>query len=264
MSGFVHKLINYFKLLSEAYGLKSKIALLLYIPQAFWQTYIKHNPKGTNLMFNVILKNENGLIFCGRNFVAVHTAASFHEYPIKKLMNIEEGIFIDIGANIGKYSIFMANKLRNNGKVIAIEAEPYNFGILKKNISLNHLNNIIPLNNACFSKNKEMNFFVEKAGGGMHSLYKSIIHKKSIVVKAKKLDDILKRLKLKDKVKIIKIDVEGAEAEVIKGAIKTLKKYHPKIIFECMPENFNDIQVMLKPLKYTIKRTFGDIDYIAF
>ncbi|MEM2614637.1 MAG: FkbM family methyltransferase, partial [Nitrososphaerota archaeon] len=52
------------------------------------------------------------------------------------LFNLEKGVFVDVGAHIGKYTIMVARKLKD-GKVIAIEADPNNFKILKKNLILN-------------------------------------------------------------------------------------------------------------------------------
>jgi len=76
------------------------------------------------------------------------------------------------------------------------------------------------------------------------------------------LDNILEDLKIK-KVQLIKIDVEGAEELVLKGALKTLKKSHPKIVFESRPQNLKNIEDILKNFDYKIKKI--DVqDYLAY
>ena len=64
----------------------------------------------------------------------------FHEI-IKEGMNI-----VDVGANIGAYTILAAEKVGKDGKVIAIEPEPRNYEQLLENIKLNNFQNVIPKN----------------------------------------------------------------------------------------------------------------------
>ena len=90
------------------------------------------NRKFHKLIFNVTLKNSDGIFFCGKNIFSVWCGSSFHESKMKKYFDIKEGIFVDVGANIGKYAAIVGKKLENKGKVIAIEPMPENFEILKK------------------------------------------------------------------------------------------------------------------------------------
>ncbi|HEX6028665.1 MAG TPA: FkbM family methyltransferase, partial [Nitrososphaeraceae archaeon] len=64
----------------------------------------------------------------------------------------EEDVVVDIGAHIGRYTIIASKRVGANGKVVAIEADPSNFELLNRNIKLNQLTNVIPLNYAAFSK----------------------------------------------------------------------------------------------------------------
>jgi len=181
---------------------------------------------------------------------------------MKRFFKIEmEEVFIDLGAGIGKYSIIIGNMMGNKGKVIAIEPEPKNFKILKKNIELNSLTNVIPINLAC-SKNEEKHFFyLDNKGVQGHSLIKRTKIKK--IIKTKRLDNVLKDLKIK-KVDLMKIDVEGAEADVLEGARATLRKNHPKIIFEAWDENYLDkVKKILKAFNYKIKQ-IAEQNYLAY
>ena len=81
-------------------------------------------------------------------------------------------------------------------------------------------------------------------------------------VKAKTLDSLLKKHKI-NKVDLIKIDVEGAERDVLFGAKETLKK-HPKILFEAWDKDFLDkIKSVLNPYKYKVI-SISDTYYLAY
>jgi len=77
----------------------------------------------------------------------------------------------DIGANLGIYSIFLANKVGPNGRIIAIEPESTNFSRLKNNIDLNKLSNIIPIRVALGNRKDIGGLYIKKnIGRGAISL----------------------------------------------------------------------------------------------
>jgi tRNA G37 N-methylase Trm5 len=74
-----------------------------------------------------------------------------HEDQILARFTPKEGdTVIDIGAHIGRYTITSSKLVGNTGKVVAIEAGPDTFQILKRNVTLNNLTNVLPLNIAAF------------------------------------------------------------------------------------------------------------------
>ena len=127
----------------------------------------------------------------------------------------ENGIFIDIGANIGVFSINIAQCLSINGKVIAIEASPNIFSYLQENISLNSLTNIKPLQLAVTNRDEAAVAFYEAPNEkfGMGSLGAQFSNP-PIKVRTKTLDSILKDEKI-ERISLIKIDIEGYELIVI-------------------------------------------------
>src|SRR5579872_6056582 len=64
-----------------------------------------------------------------------------------------EDVFIDVGSGIGMESMFLSRQTNFHGKIYAIEASPFTFGLLKKNIQSNHLNNIRLYNVAISDRN---------------------------------------------------------------------------------------------------------------
>jgi FkbM family methyltransferase len=165
-----------------------------------------------------------------------------HEDEIIELFTAKEGdIVVDVGAHMGRYTIISSKRVGPNGKVIAIEAHPDNFEMLNRNIKLNKLTNIIPLNYAVYSKETKLKLYLpdEELGYTMHhstmlnyvsTKYKIETEGKYVEVNANTLDNLLFQQQQKqngishENINWIKIDVEGAEFEVLKGATSILSK----------------------------------------
>ncbi len=151
------------------------------------------------------------------------------EEDIVKLFCPKEGdIVVDVGAHIGKYSIIASKMVGSKGKVIAIEAHPANYDILKQNIALNNLSNVIVLNYAVHSRETLVKLYEPGQEDGF-TIYNTIMTdrpslntQKYIEVKANTLDSLLLQKGGIRQVNWIKIDVEGAEFEVLKGATTIL------------------------------------------
>jgi FkbM family methyltransferase len=139
-------------------------------------------------------------------------------------------IVVDIGAHIGRYTIIASKRVGTNGKVVAIEANPGNFEMLNRNIKLNKLANVIPLNYAVYSKETKIKLYLPGEESG-YTIYNTIMsnrarnEEKFVEVNANTLDYLLQSKGIKEEqVNWIKIDVEGAEFEVLKGATNVLSK----------------------------------------
>jgi FkbM family methyltransferase len=160
-----------------------------------------------------------------------------YEGEIIELFTAKEGdIVVDVGAHMGRYTIISSKRVGQNGKVIAIEAHPDNFEMLNRNIKLNKLTNIIPLNYAVYSKETKLKLYLpdEELGYTMHhstmlnylsTKYNMETQGKFIEVNANTLDNLLQQNGISHSdINWIKIDVEGAEFEVLKGATSILSK----------------------------------------
>jgi len=148
-----------------------------------------------------------------------------------------KSILIDIGANNGYFSLTMAKHYK---KIFAIEPSPRNLIRLKTNIKLNRIKNITVLPFAIGDRKKIANFYCSNTTDGDDSLKTNKLYSKKIKVQQEKLDNLIKC-----KVDVIKIDAEGNENEILYGAMKTIKKYKPIIIFEwghCQKEIINTLE----------------------
>jgi FkbM family methyltransferase len=124
-----------------------------------------------------------------------------HEEEILGLFRPKEGdTVVDIGAHMGRYTITSSKSVGASGKVIAVEAHPYNFRILQHNLRLNKLKNVSALNWAVYSKKARLKLYLpdEDLGYTMHhslmtnylvSKYSKEIERRYIEVEADTLDN---------------------------------------------------------------------------
>ncbi len=181
-----------------------------------------------------------------------------HESHIVGRFTPKEGdTVIDIGAHIGRYTITSSKQVGKTGKVVAIEADPDNFQLLKRNIALNNLTNVLPLNYAVFSTRTRMKLYEQSASAKYNSLMlaRAAKTKNYVEVNADTLDNILK-LNEVNQVNWIKIDVEGAEFEVLKGSTETLSGENVSLFVEIHniedPSHYDNIVDFLKYHNYEI------------
>jgi FkbM family methyltransferase len=160
---------------------------------------------------------------------------TIHEHDIleRNFAPKEGDVVIDVGAHIGPYTLETSKRVGLNGKIIAIEADPENFDILNRNIQLNKLTNVIALNYAAYSKEDKIRLYLLKKDKSSYTKYNTVMtdraqynNEKSFVeVQANTLDYLLESNGIKhEDVNWIKIDVEGAEFDVLKGAKNILSK----------------------------------------
>src|SRR5919107_423363 len=154
-----------------------------------------------------------------------------HEDDIIEHFTPKQGdIVVDIGAHMGRYTIIASKRVGTNGKVVAIEAHPGNFEMLNRNIKLNQLANVIPLNYAVYSKETKIKLYLPEEESG-YTIYNTIMSNRAgtedkfVDVNAQTVDYLLELNQIKEElINWIKIDVEGAEFEVLKGATNVLSK----------------------------------------
>src|SRR5258708_4586206 len=97
---------------------------------------------------------------------------------------------LDIGANIGYYTLIAAKLVGPSGKVYAFEPDPTNFKILKKNVERNGHSNVVLVNQAVADKNKKVRLYLNPANKGDHRIYDSKDGRSSIAVRTIRLDDL--------------------------------------------------------------------------
>lgn len=206
---------------------------------------------GVFLTRDVIVKNSYGKFYCRKKDEDLHIVGEHFEYEtlsIFKNLAKNAKVIIDVGAHIGKYTI-LASKLCK-GRVISIEASKENFFILRNNIKLNKCKNVLALNAAATKSNRRLKLY-KRGTSGSYTLKLKTSNYESVDGIA--LSSLLKKLGIK-KVDLIKIDVEGAELDVIEGLKQYLSSHRvDNMILEIWKENYNKVKKKLASLGYSIE-----------
>jgi FkbM family methyltransferase len=179
---------------------------------------------------------------------------------IKSILTTKK-TFIDIGAHIGFYSISLLNDFQN---IYAFEPSKFQFDYLKRNVIINQSKNIKVSHVAAGSVHGFLQMNVMGRSGGTNTLVESIasvgdpIEKYSVevvTIDSQKITDV----------DFIKIDVEGFELEVLKGAINTIKRYKPLILCEVWDklEYRENIFNFMKEINYSVKYSFSEFPELA-
>lgn len=153
-------------------------------------------------------------------------------------------VVFDIGANVGSHSLPVASLVGEFGRVYSFEPVPWAMAKLKRNLSLNRFNNVVTEQVALSDENIsgiEMEFrasFKLEAPQGVDS--QGQIDNgwwqecDRVVTKMQTLDSYVAERGI-DRVNLIKLDVDGFEGKVIRGALNTLRKHKPTLIMEIAP-----------------------------
>lgn len=181
---------------------------------------------------------------------------------------------MDIGANIGYYTLLMARAVQPNGIVWAFEPVEKFRNQLQWHINANNLQNNVKIFPFGLSdKNESLDIIIDNSSATLHPTeFKASINSELITLKY--LDNIIDELRI-DHIDFIKIDIDGHEPRFLKGAAKTLHRFHPPIALEfaqhCLHAAGSDVREqanLLKDLGYSICRetTFepyaSEIDFL--
>lgn len=163
---------------------------------------------------------------------------------------------IDVGTNIG-WTVLNFGRLTQTGKVVGFEPDPFNHQVCKKNLSLNSIKNIQLLQFGLGDRESEVQMEVRTPGNRGGNRIAPTTTNNSVPVQIKRLDSV-EEVKLLGIIHLIKLDVEGYELHVLRGAVNLLRKHKPTLFIEVDDHNLNDqgdsaqsLIVFLEELGYT-------------
>jgi FkbM family methyltransferase len=181
-------------------------------------------------MVDVVLGNDNSL--------CLYVCGSFepNEFAFLARMLKPGMVFVDVGANDGYYSLFAAQRVGRSGRVLAVEPSTRERVNLKRNIALNALANVtvipVALGAACGTAELRLAQGAHSGHNTLGGFANDGVQAESIEqVDVRTLDGVAHAAAL-DRIDILKIDVEGAEANVIAGAREVLAAMRPLIVLE--------------------------------
>lgn len=167
-------------------------------------------------------------------------------------------VVIDIGANIGYYTLQFARLVGDEGKVFAFEPDPTNFATLKRNVEANGYRNVVLIQKACSSEAGRLKLFLSDDNKGDHRLYDSGDGRSYVEVDVVRIDDYFEHYT--GKVNLIKMDIQGAEYGALSGMTNLIER-NPDLVLvtEFWPLGFkrsgvsaSDFVALLQKLGFNI------------
>lgn len=205
-----------------------------------WILYSSDTSGARLVLFDMNSKNVVEINIGGKNYILAsddnyltNMSADFEPEMVELFSTIigDKDVVLDIGANIGCTSILFGNLAE---KVYSFEASPSTYQFLESNIARSELKNIETFNIGLGSESGEttLTYAVDNRSGGFVSDQARAgaghITEKIVI---EPLDELVHRLSI-DKVDFVKLDVEGFEGQVIKGAQHLLRSNHPTVVLE--------------------------------
>lgn len=122
------------------------------------------------------------------------------------------GVFLDLGANIGYYSVVAALA---GARVVALEPEPGNFELLRRNVAHNRLAHVECVEAAAGPHSGSTELFLSDFNQGDHRLYANEGRATAIPVRQVKLDDFFRERE--SRIDVVKMDTQGSEVRILEG-----------------------------------------------
>jgi FkbM family methyltransferase len=146
-------------------------------------------------------------------------------------------VVLDIGANIGYYTLLAARLLGGSGRVISFEPVPSNYALLLRNIDVNGYKNIEAVPRAVSNTCGMTTLYLDKINFGGHSFSQENmpVTEDTVEVETTTLDNYLENEAGIEHVDFIKTDAQGAEGLIFEGAEKTLRSNDLRIMMEFWP-----------------------------
>ncbi len=168
------------------------------------------------------------------------------------------GTFIDVGSNMGYFSLLASKVVGENGRILAVEPSSRDFTRLVDNININHIENITPYRLAISDKNGKTKLSVAcEERSSLNTLGTSFgfkgIEKVAVEdVDTTTIDELVKKERITS-VDVLKVDIEGSEMVALRGARDTIEKFRPVILLGTNEGALSACGVDIKELKNLLK-----------
>lgn len=192
---------------------------------------------------------------------------------IINVMLPKDGVFFDVGANAGYCSLLASTQLGMNGKIFAFEPCERDFFRLIANVNLNKADNVRVYKLALSDKEGEATLSIAPEERSALNTFGTSFSDPGLEkvgveqVQAMTLDAFVEQNHV-DRIDLIKMDIEGSEYQALKGAVNSLRKFHPTVILgvnrvtlEACGTNIEDIERILTDLRYKSYRLVCDPDF---
>ena len=244
---------------------------------------------GDRKLRNVLVSCDHGLMVINRNDTTITSVGGFllehgnnntieADVTMKALVDVENPVIIDVGANIGTYTTWVARWFANKGgKVYAFEPQREVFQMLCANMAINNIFNVYAYECGISDEEKYIDIdVVDYDTIGSFAAF-SLTHdpkryqntNKKQHIKVTTIDKFVEEQQL-EKVDYIKIDAEGLDLEVLCGAHNTISKFKPDLYIEYLnlgsskdedtsDEGYEKLDKILKEMGYNTVKIHHDI-----
>ncbi len=180
----------------------------------------------------------------------------------------EGSTVLDVGANFGQMTLFFSQFVGEKGRVISFEADNFSFSVLEKNIAANSRTNIMPICKAVYDKTGEEMFypvpdFKRFSSYGSYGLDPNA--KQGRKVESLAIDS----LNIQSPISFMKVDVQGSDLFVLRGAVETIRRHQMPILFEYEEQfqaefktSWNDYLKLIESIDYKVERVINNMNYL--
>jgi FkbM family methyltransferase len=137
---------------------------------------------------------------------------------------------VDVGANVGLYTVIAASRVGKDGKVIAIEPHPESYRYLQKTIEANGLSRVKTFNVALGDRRRKIDLYLTDENKADSRIYDVTGQRPKITAEMIGLDELLAENEI-DTVQLVKMDIQGSEGLALRGMLKTLARSPEVTIF---------------------------------
>ena len=155
----------------------------------------------------------------------------------------DQRVFIDVGANIGLYSLVVRQVMRRDARVLAVEPSSATAAALREHVAWSAQSGVEVFECALSSRLGSAQLVERLDDWGKASLARKVEGQTESTVETRTLDDLVRETGV-DVVDLVKIDVEGHELEVLKGAKNTIERFLPTIFIEYSPQWMSDAAIV--------------------
>lgn len=185
------------------------------------------------------------------------------EWLLGKVQDSQAALFLDIGSNIGAYSVIMST-LSPSLESKAFEPDQRNLAFLRANLVINELEDRVEVIEAAVGEVSGTTRFLESRADALFNTGKSRVVSEEVQdanVRTVEKVTIDEYLEAKGRILLLKVDVEGYEMDVIRGMKETLTSNNCFLVIEVFPENLNDCDELMGELGYRRTVSFGSDDW---
>lgn len=248
---YVRRRIKQFQQIGNGLTLSDKLKLLVLacfytLPNKITNMNAQTPQFMIDLTRNVRLEH-NGYIYKLSHPRQIFMIKDQYERNIRHWFDVSGDTFLDVGANIGKYSLMLCNRFKD---VHSFEPTPETNMVLYHNVLVNGIRNIQIYSKAAWNKAETLTFYLKNnPGGNSASMTEKAV--KTLNVEAVPVDSYIEWF---GKVDLIKIDVEGAEPEALEGMVQIINRDKPVLIVEILERNEDQVYRFMENMGYTLNQ----------